>query len=517
MSKLLFKCGQDWTPAILRDTLECLTELAYKDLGLDLYPNQVFIVSAASMRDAYASVGMPHLYPHWSHAKRMKELEARERGLAFEMIIPTNPCTSWNMASNSVTMMALVLAHAAIGHNHFFKNNYLFREHTKAAGLADYCRTIHDAVHDFEKRYGIEEVESILDSIHALMLPTGVFRHGEPVPFDAAIERERVANYMRELERTFDPLMVETVSRLDEKIQRKPELKEKDIRLPQENILWFIEQHAPKLKGWQRELIRMVRNIAQQVYLPSVQTKFANEGTAMFCEWYLLKKLYEQGRLDDGTWLEMIDSNQGVLFQHKLYKRYWKDRRSSLGESANLNPYAFGFAMMKDIVRICGPKGEDAAFFHPHIDMNGPTDEERALFPAFAGTGNWRETFKDAIANYNDSSYILQFMSPRFIKDFGLMEIRDEGGEPDEDSHYKVTATQDHYYWEDVRYALSEQRSFEGMYPNIRIAKVDMDGNRKMSLVYKKRNGMELHEKDSNLTMTHLKNLWGYDAEIEAE
>ena len=42
-------------------------------------------------------------------------------------------------------MQTLVIAHAAFGHNHFFKNNYLFRQWTDADGILDYL--------DFAKGY----------------------------------------------------------------------------------------------------------------------------------------------------------------------------------------------------------------------------------------------------------------------------------------------------------------------------------------------------------------------------
>jgi stage V sporulation protein R len=49
------------------------------------------------------------------------------------------------MEENTMTMQTLVIAHAAFGHNHFFKNNYLFRQWTDAEGILDYL--------DFAKRY----------------------------------------------------------------------------------------------------------------------------------------------------------------------------------------------------------------------------------------------------------------------------------------------------------------------------------------------------------------------------
>ena len=43
--------------------------------GLDTYPNQVEIISAEQMMDAYASNGMPIGYHHWSFGKRFLATE----------------------------------------------------------------------------------------------------------------------------------------------------------------------------------------------------------------------------------------------------------------------------------------------------------------------------------------------------------------------------------------------------------------------------------------------------------
>ena len=54
------------------------------------------------------------------------------QGLAYEIVINSDPCISYIMEENSMTMQTLVIAHAAFGHNHFFKNNYLFQQWTDA-------------------------------------------------------------------------------------------------------------------------------------------------------------------------------------------------------------------------------------------------------------------------------------------------------------------------------------------------------------------------------------------------
>ena len=48
-------------------------------------------------------------------------------GLAYEIVINSDPCISYLMEENTMTMQALVIAHACYGHNSFFKGNYMFR------------------------------------------------------------------------------------------------------------------------------------------------------------------------------------------------------------------------------------------------------------------------------------------------------------------------------------------------------------------------------------------------------
>ena len=51
-------------------------------MGLDIYPNQIEIITAEQMLDAYASIGMPLLYKHWSFGKHFAQHETvYRRGL----------------------------------------------------------------------------------------------------------------------------------------------------------------------------------------------------------------------------------------------------------------------------------------------------------------------------------------------------------------------------------------------------------------------------------------------------
>ena len=83
---------------------------------------------------------------------------------------------------------------------------------------------------------------------------------------------------------------------------------------PQENLLYFIEKNAPLLEPWQREIVRIVRKIAQYFY-PQRQTQVMNEGWASFWHYTLLNRLYDKGLVTDGFMLEFLQSHTTVIYQ----------------------------------------------------------------------------------------------------------------------------------------------------------------------------------------------------------
>ena len=299
----------EWTFDTLKRAYAAIEEIALTELGLDVYPNQIEVITAEQMLDAYSSIGMPLLYRHWSFGKRFAREESRYRrgmqGLAYELVINASPCVSYVMEENSMTMQALVIAHAAFGHNHFFKNNYLFRQWTDAESILDYLTYAKAYVAKCEDQHGIEAVESVLDGAHALM-HYGVHRVGSRAKSRVADPRTGNSpganttdatttisgERCRRLRRLTHPKMLPT--------KVKSAADREQLALPEENILFFLEQHAPKLDNWQRELLRVVQQIAQYFY-PQRQTKVINEGTATFVHYEIMNRLYDRGLIGEGA------------------------------------------------------------------------------------------------------------------------------------------------------------------------------------------------------------------------
>lgn len=484
---LLFD-GADWSFDAMRRTYEAIDQVASEDLDLDLYPNQVEVISSEQMLDAYSAVGMPLMYRHWSFGKHFIHHERLyrkgARGLAYEIVINSVPCVSYCMEENTMALQALVMAHAAFGHNHFFRANHLFQQWTDAEGILDYLDYARGYIQNCEQEYGQSEVERLIDAAHALT-PTGVFRHRRPPQLSLRSERERERMRREEAERSahylWDALegSVSTSAAESEARDRK-----RTMRLPEENLLFFIEQYGPILKPWQRDILRIMRNIAQYFY-PQKQTQIMNEGCACFVHFHLLQNLYARGLIDDGAMLEILHHHTNVLTQPNF-----DDPRFT-----GINPYALGFSMMQDICRIC----------------DAPTEEDREWFPTIAGAGDWRGVLKDAWANYRDESFIQQFLSPRLMRQFGMFALEDDGNSP----WYTVAGIHDERGYRMMRDTLAQSRDISISEPDIQVVDVDLLGDRVLKLQHYMRNGVPLAEPDREATLAHLKRLWGYDVILE--
>jgi len=252
-SERLFE-GADWDFAKLQRIHDACEEIAKGELGLDFYPNQIEIITAEQMLDAYSSSGMPLFYKHWSFGKHFVHHEAFYRkglkGLAYEIVINSSPCISYLMEENTATMQTLVIAHAAFGHNHFFKNNYLFRQWTDAEGILDYLDFAKGYVAQCEERYGRLAVEVTLDAAHALM-SHGIDRYPGKKNLDLRAEEKRARERREHEQSVFNDLWRTVPSGPTKSAEiLNLERRRKLLGLPQENILYFLEKTAPRLQPW---------------------------------------------------------------------------------------------------------------------------------------------------------------------------------------------------------------------------------------------------------------------------
>lgn len=456
-----------------------------KEYGLKTFPNQIEVITSEQMIDYYSAVGMPLGYFHWSFGKQFHEVEQRYRrgymGLAYELVINSNPCITYLMEENSLTMQAIVIAHACYGHNSFFKNNYLFKSWTNPNSIIDYLLFSKKYIAKCEDKHGIEAVEMIIDACHALM-NYGVDRYHHPAKLSLHEEKSRQKKREEYLQTQVNELWRTIPKRKHQKNSDKIVAPFPDE--PQENILYFIEKNAPNLEPWQREVVRIVRKIAQYFY-PQKQTKVMNEGWACFWHYILINELYNRGHVDDKFMLEFLQNHTNVIKQPAFDDPYF----------SGINPYTLGFGIFMDIKRIC----------------ENPTKEDKEWFPNLIGT-NWLDSVKFAMENFKDESFISQYLSPKLIRDlklFSLVNVQEK-------SDVEIVAIHNEEGYRKIREELSAQYNLSLIEPNIQVVNVDHRGDRSLTLRYIPHDKRPLAE-DSVEVMKYLHQLWGFNVKLEEE
>ena len=476
--------SSEWSFEAIERYDEAIGEVARR-YGLDVYPHLVEIISAEQMMDAYASSGMPVYYHHWSFGKHFLATESRYRrgqmGLAYEIVINSNPCIAYLMEENTLPMQALVIAHAAYGHNSFFKGNHLFRQWTSADAIIDYLVFARNYIAECEEHHGEAAVERLIDACHALV-NLGVDRYQRAPRL--SLEKEKLRQKEREeylqaqvndLWRTLPPALEKAEERRERRWPEEPE----------ENLLYFVEKHAPLLEPWQREVVRIIRKIGQYFY-PQRQTQVMNEGWATFWHYTLLNSMYDDDLLSDGFMLEFLQSHTNVVYQPPYNSPHY----------SGINPYALGFAMWRDIRRIC----------------EAPSDEDREWFPEIAGS-DWRKTFDFAMRNFKDESFVAQYLSPRLMREFRFFAVLDD----DSREKLRIDAIHDERGYRTLRQLLSAQYDLGSREPDIQVWNVDLHGDRSLTLRHFVRDRRPLAEASCEAVLERLAYLWGFTVRLEQQ
>lgn len=472
--------GNEWTPEVIDYYYRHLEQIAVNEWGYKIYPNQLEIVNSAGMLEAYASHGMPIFYPHWSFGKAYlgneKSYKRGHMGLAYEMIINSDPCISYLMEENTLTMQVLVTAHAAFGHNHFFKNNFMFKQWTMADYIIDYLRFAKHYIEKCEERYGPEAVEEVIDAAHALRY-YAVDKYKRPKKRKGDEEIARLKRVQWDQAQYDHLTMKEFVDPRAEAAEDDP----LDVE-PTENILYFLEKYSPVLTDWEREIIRIVRKIGQYLY-PQGHTKVANEGFATYSHCKLIEELDKRKLVDEAFMLEFCHMHSGVVFQPGL-----KPLR---------NPYALGLAIFRDIERMA----------------TTPTSEDHEWFPTIAGKKDYWPIIFNAVENYKDESFILQFMSPKVIRDFRMFALLDDGDNPES---LEVSAIHNDAGYRKIREICSREHDWNILLPRIEVFDVNWKQDRRLILRHHMYRNRPLDKEVSERVLAQVYRLWGFPVEVHS-
>ena len=279
-------------------------EQLVKEYGLNCYDQDFEVCNYNDMIGYQSYHGMPTMYPHWSFGKAFEKQQIlykhKMTGLAYEIVINSDPCLAYLMDDNPLSMQILVMSHV-YGHNDFFKNNIHFSKTNAPLALEMFKRhanRIRSYIED--PTIGVKQVEEILDAAHALKLQC---------------DRSFIGDQMK----------------LGRASVKKSKKKKKD-QYNEYNLLLFLRDNNPLLTTWQKDILSIVHEEALY-FLPQIDTKIMNEGWASFWHYTLVHKL----DLDPKYHFDCIRSHNQVIVPHK----------------GGLNPYHVGFHLFK---HLAGPE-----------------------------------------------------------------------------------------------------------------------------------------------------------------
>jgi stage V sporulation protein R len=160
---------------------------------------------------------------------------------------------------------------------------------------------------------------------------------------------------------------------------------------------------------------------------------------------------------------------------------------------SGINPYALGFAMYRDIQRIC----------------QNPTAEDRHWFPDIAGTP-WLPTLDHAMRNFKDESFIGQYLSPHLMREMRLFALHDDASARE----LMVSEIHDENGYRTLRQMLSQQYDLGTREPNIQVWSVNLRGDRSLTLRHTQYQSRPLAD-DAQEVLRHVARLWGFGVHIE--
>lgn len=283
----------DYALADLERWNENIEKLA-ATLGLSCYEQQFEICTYEDMLCYEAYAGMPSHYPHWSFGKAYERQKTFYQynlvGLPYEMVINSDPCIAYLMRDNSLALQILTMAHV-YGHNDFFKNNRLFKSHTRAELTVELFKVHADRVRNYlqDPFIGPDKVERVLNAAHAL--------------------RFQVNRYSEHTSPSREQLTKEAYEPMPDRLKT--------------DLLGFLAERG-RLNDWERDLVNIVRE-ETSYFIPQLETKIMNEGWASFWHYEILKRL----DMPPDLHLEFLQRHNMVVRPHE----------------GRINPYFLGFKL----------------------------------------------------------------------------------------------------------------------------------------------------------------------------
>jgi spore cortex formation protein SpoVR/YcgB (stage V sporulation) len=114
--------------------------------------------------------------------------------------------------------------------------------------------------------------------------------------------------------------------------------------------------------------------------------------------------------------------------------------------------------------------------------------------------------------NFKDESFILQYLSPKVMRDMRLFCIDDDDGH----DYLEVSAIHDESGYRLLRESLSGHYNLGNREPNIQVFDVNVRGDRSLTLAHYMHKGQMLDAESTMEIIKHVHTLWGFDVKLQS-
>ena len=309
-----------------------------EEMGLITMDIRFEIVSAQKVLEGM-SYNFPTNFSHWSFGRDYERnrtiYEHTGHGIPYEQVWNFETPVAFLVETNPFALNALILAHV-YGHVDFFQANRYSQKGRSFSDIAEEARNASVRFQEYTDRYGIEEIEKIIDDAMSIQW------HQDLDPFSEEVEEEEIRERLIAVERA----KLERPSTIGGEF-KKPSTKEeieaieKNLRgltlktPPQDeyDLLRYIKSHSPKpLRPMATDILTVIRNQARALS-PNRRTKLLNEGWATYVHVHIMRRLFQEGLL--------TAEEHGVF--NKFHSGVLRENRKSL------NWYRVGFGLYEYI------------------------------------------------------------------------------------------------------------------------------------------------------------------------
>jgi len=460
-----------------------ISQIAKEDLQLEFDPIEFDIIPPEKMLEIM-SYRSPVNVSNWKFGRDWERIrtihENLNHGLPYEVVINANPSRAYLMNSNPFAIQILVMAHV-YGHCAFFKMNKYFKN--SRSDIMEFLSEASSRVDKYEKNYGIDEVERIIDAGHALQFHSS--------PFDIETENEK---RKRIYEQSILENRVSGKSEFSDITGNKNNNINEDIALynqklwrslnvktpvePTEDILRYIIDNSTVLEDWQKYILETLR-IEGQYYWPVIKTKTINEGFACYVHEYIMNKLCKEKVLNAEEASQYNFSNSLVKSENKV----------------GMNPYLIGSKILESISDRWN-KGRHGPEWENCMDSN-----EKAKWDTKEMNGHSKVL--DVIRSYTDWFFMQDFLTEELVKDLKLYI-------------YAIVDQHQHTDYVITRHKCKEIKeliinSFAHSHiPKVEIVNGNLNNKGDIMLRHKW-SGSDFDKKFAEETMKHINTLWNRD------